>query len=134
MAASCPFLRPSPGEYLTAPAKRTLWQGRVEEEAASGRRGPGTTSFCVDGRSTIYEEILDWRPFNYFTETRTLPGGKVVVTTELIAAEGCTRVRVRGKPVEAKFAHRVTAPLRARRLRRAYERLGALLEEGGDAR
>jgi hypothetical protein len=62
------------------------------------------------------------------------PGGKVVVTTELIAAEGCTRVRVRGKPVEAKFAHRVTAPLRERRLRRAYERLGALFEEGGDAR
>jgi hypothetical protein len=41
---------------------------------------------------------------------------------------------VRGKPVEAKFAHRVTAPLRERRLRRAYERLGALFEEGGDAR
>jgi hypothetical protein len=128
-----PVPPPVAWEYLTAPAKRTLWQGRVEEKAASGRRGPGTTSFCVDGRSTIYEEILDWRPFNYFTETRTLPGGKVVVTTELIAAEGHTRVRVRGKPMETKFANRVTAPLRERRLRRAYERLGALFEEAGDA-
>jgi uncharacterized protein YndB with AHSA1/START domain len=128
-----PVPPPVAWEYLTAPAKRTLWQGRVEEEAASGRRGPGTKSFCVDGRSTIYEEILDWRPFNYFTETRTLPGAMVVVTTELIAAEGGTRVRVRAKAAagESRLAGLARARARRKRLERSYARLAELLEGEG---
>lgn len=45
-------------EYLTAPDKRMLWQAdHVAEVPPGGRRGAGTTSFCVDGRARIYEEI-----------------------------------------------------------------------------
>jgi len=112
-------------EHLTAPGKRALWQGQVEETADGGRRGPGTTSFCVDGRTTIYEEILDWRPFRYFTETRTLPGGKVVLTTELDEVGDGTRVRVRAKPAakRSRVAGLATARARRRRLERSYARL-----------
>ena len=118
-------------EHLTAPSKRALWQGRVEESADGGRRGPGTTSFCVDGRTTIYEEILDWRPFKYFTETRTLPGGKVVLTTELDAAGDGTRVRVRAKPAakRSRVAGLATARARRRRLERSYARLVDLFRD-----
>jgi uncharacterized protein YndB with AHSA1/START domain len=117
-------------EHLTTPAKRTLWQGRVEQETTGGRRGPGTTSFCVDGRFRIFEEILDWRPFSYFTEARTFPGGKLVVTTELLAEGAGTRVRVRGKPERsASLTSRLTAPLRKRSLRQAYDRFADLLAQ-----
>ena len=118
-------------EHLTAPGKRALWQGRVEETVDGGRRGPGTTSFCVDGRTTIYEEILDWRPFKYFTETRTLPGGKVVLTTELDATSDGTQVRVRAKPAakRSRVAGLATTRARRKRLERGYARLVDLFGE-----
>jgi hypothetical protein len=124
-----PVPPPVAWEFLTAPAKRAVWQGPVREEAAGGRRGPGTTSFCIDGRRTIYEEILDWRPFRYFTETRSLPGGKVVLTTELDEAADGTRMRVRAKPVAARsrIAGLATARARRRQLERTYARLAELL-------
>ena len=124
---------PAAWELLTAPGKRALWQGRVEEQAEGGRRGPGTTSFCVDGRTTIYEEILDWRPFKYFTETRSLPGGKVILTTELDETDGGTRVRIRAKPAAERSRLAGLARTRARRkmLQRTYARLTALVEAGG---
>lgn len=119
-------------DLLTAPPKRARWQGRVEEQAAGGRRGPGTTSFCVDGRTTIYEEILDWRPFDYFTETRSLPGGKFVLTTELEPVSGGTRMRVRGKPVDkpSRVAGLLSSRRRRELLERSYDRLTALLADG----
>jgi uncharacterized protein YndB with AHSA1/START domain len=128
-----PVPPPAAWDLLTAPGKRALWQGRVEEHAGGGRRGPGTTSFCVDGRTTIYEEILDWRPFKYFTETRTLPGGKVVQTTELDEMDGGTRVRVRAKPAAERSRLAGIASARARRksLERSYSRLAKLVDGEG---
>lgn len=124
-----PLPPPATWELLTSPAKRVLWQGRVEEQAESGRRGPGTTSFCVDGRTTIYEEILDWRPFRYFTETRSLSGRKIVLTTELDAVGEGTRVRVRAKRAggRSRFGGRAMKA-RRKRLERNYARLATLLE------
>jgi Protein of unknown function (DUF2652)/Polyketide cyclase / dehydrase and lipid transport len=118
-------------EHLTSPGKRALWQGQVDESADGGRRGPGTTSFCVDGRTTIYEEILDWRPFKYFTETRTLPGGKAVITTELDASGDGTRVQVRAKPAakSSRVARLATARARRMRLERSYARLVDVFED-----
>jgi uncharacterized protein YndB with AHSA1/START domain len=128
-----PVAPPVAWELLTAPGKRALWQGRVEEHAAGGRRGPGTTSFCVDGRTTIYEEILDWRPFKYFTEKRSLPGGQVVLTTELDATGGGTRVRVRAKPAGewSRLTGLATGRARRRQLERTYARLAALVGGAG---
>ncbi|HKO74709.1 MAG TPA: DUF2652 domain-containing protein [Gaiellaceae bacterium] len=126
-----PVAPPAAWELLTAPGKRALWQGQVEEQADGGRRGPGTTSFCVDGRTTIYEEILDWRPFRYFTETRTLPGGKAVLTTELDEMDGGTRVRVRAKAAgeRSRLTGFATARARRKQLERGYARLSELVDE-----
>jgi uncharacterized protein YndB with AHSA1/START domain len=92
-AAGAEFVRvlaaPAPlvWEFATSPQKRMLWLpdvDRIDEDAPAGRRGVGTTSHCVHGRSGIVEEILDWRPFRYFTIRQVLPGyGPVVMTWEL---------------------------------------------------
>ena len=117
-------------EYLTAPASRSLWQGQTVEAAPGGRRGPGTTSFCVDGRSRFYEEILDWRPFDYFTEARSLPGSaRIVLTTELAARGGETRVRTRAARLDrrARAAWLLSGRSVLRDLRDGYRRLGELI-------
>ena len=122
-------------EWLTAPARRMLWQGnKIDETSSGGRRGAGTTSFCVDGRSEIYEEILDWRPFQYFTERNTLRGSvKLVVTTELEAAPDGTRVRTRGGRLEGKdrLLWLALGPQIRRRERERYRRLADLLAQPG---
>jgi uncharacterized protein YndB with AHSA1/START domain len=120
-------------ELLTAPEKRLLWQvDDIEEAQAGGRRCTGTASICIDGRAKIYEEILDWRPFEYFTESRTPTGGaRFLLTTILTPVDGGTAVRVLGRPDGAR-----RRPLAARRLagriRRDYDRLLALAARGDD--
>jgi uncharacterized protein YndB with AHSA1/START domain len=123
-------------EYLTAPASRSLWQGQTVEAAPGGRRGPGTTSFCVDERSRFYDEILDWRPFDYFTEARSLPGSaRMVLTTELDARAEGTRVRTRGARLDrrARAAWLLSGRSVRRDLREGYRRLGELIASEQEA-
>jgi uncharacterized protein YndB with AHSA1/START domain len=90
-------------EVVTSPEKRAVWAvdaTRIDEVQEGGRRGVGTTTHCVHGKSAIVEEILDWRPFHYFTLRRTMPGGigPWTATTEFVAAaEDATEVRVRAE-------------------------------------
>ncbi len=63
-------------DYLTSPARRPRWQAGVSEvieQTAQGRRGVGTTNHCVHGKDAIVEEILDWRPPEYFTMRWQMP-------------------------------------------------------------
>jgi hypothetical protein len=113
-------------ELLTAPQKRLLWQvDAIEQADLGGRRATGTASVCVDGRAKIYEEILDWRPFDYVTERISLPGGvRAVLTTELEPADGETRVVAR---VRREAGARLAWLAASRRLRRKLEsRFGRL--------
>jgi uncharacterized protein YndB with AHSA1/START domain len=84
-------------ELLTSPQKRLLWQvDAIDQVDVGGRRATGASSVCVDGRTKIYEEILDWRPFDYFTERLSLPRGvRAVLTTSLQPGAGITRVVTR---------------------------------------
>jgi hypothetical protein len=118
-------------ELLTSADKRLLWQvEEIEEAQAGGRRCTGTASVCVDARSKIYEEILDWRPFDYFTEARTPEGGtRFLLTTTLMPADGGTAVRVLGRPDGGRprlFAGRKLV----RRIRHDYQRLAELARAG----
>ena len=114
-------------ELLTAPGKRLLWQVEdIEEAQAGGRRSTGTASVCIDGRTKIYEEILDWRPFDYFTESRTPAGGaRFLLTTTLTPADGGTSVRVLGRP-DGGRARPFAARRLARRIRADHDRLAVL--------
>ncbi len=68
-------------EFMTTPGRRMEWQaagGITDVQQAlipGGRRGVGTINHCMHGPNAIVEEILDWRPFDYFTDRSTMPGG-----------------------------------------------------------
>jgi len=80
-------------DFLTSPARRLRWQAGVTdivEEAAKGRRGVGTTNHCVHGKDAVIEEILDWRPTDYFTLDwqMPIPGSPKVRTTYVLTDTG----------------------------------------------
>jgi hypothetical protein len=45
----------------------------VEVIATGNRRGVGTTNHCMHGENATIEELLDWRPYDYFTNRTTIP-------------------------------------------------------------
>jgi uncharacterized protein YndB with AHSA1/START domain len=62
--------------FLTEPGLRASWEPgvkRIEEATPDGRRGAGTQNHCVHGKGVMLEEILDWRPFDYYTVEMQLP-------------------------------------------------------------
>jgi class 3 adenylate cyclase len=63
-------------EFMTAPGRRVAWQTGVTgvEIAATGnRRGVGAVTHCMHGKSASVEEVLDWRPFDYYTIRNRMP-------------------------------------------------------------
>src|SRR4051794_13162557 len=66
-------------EFMTQPGRRMQWQpaGGVtavdEIVKPGGRRGKGTVNHCMHGAEVMIEQILDWRPFDYYTEVSTMP-------------------------------------------------------------
>jgi uncharacterized protein YndB with AHSA1/START domain len=85
--------------YVTNPARRADYVPgveRVDEVPMDGRRGIGTTNHCVHGEGVSLEEVLDWRPYDYFTLKNVMPGmGSWVTTEELEPIEGGTHVVIR---------------------------------------
>lgn len=95
-----PVAAPVLWDYQTSPEKRLLWQidfSRIDQSNPNGRRGAGTTNHCVHGRGVVVEEILDWRPYRYFTVRTAVPGlGPWTFTFEFVElAEDRTELRVR---------------------------------------
>lgn len=88
-------------EYDTSPARRPQWQHgvlRVEEAMTGGRRGVGTTNHCIHGKDAIVEEILDWRPFDYWTQRFQVPAPgvpKFTMTDIFEPVDGGTRLTIR---------------------------------------
>jgi uncharacterized protein YndB with AHSA1/START domain len=75
-------------EFMTTPGRRMQWQwaggttGIDEKPATGNRRGVGTVNHCMHGPAAIIENVLDWRPFDYFTTRSQMPnGGPTFVAT-----------------------------------------------------
>jgi hypothetical protein len=63
-------------EFVTTPGRRITWQlgvTGVEVIATGNRRGVGATNHCMHGKDANIEELLDWRPYDYFTYRNTVP-------------------------------------------------------------
>lgn len=92
--AELPAPPPVVWHHLTSPFKRVQWQPgtlRVDEFPQRGARGVGTTNHCVHGDMIVEEEILDWKPFHYYTERSKTPMGVGIFTSELApVADGTT--------------------------------------------
>ena len=50
------------------------------------RRGIGAENHCMHGKAAVVEEVLDWRPFDYFTVSSLLPipGTPKIVMTRAV--------------------------------------------------
>ncbi len=110
-------------EFMTAPSRRIQWQEgvtAVQEEAPTGRRGRGTKTHCVHGRDAILEEILDWRPYDYWTVRAVLPmpGAPKITISDVLEPIG---------PNETRLTTRLARPRTARE-RAFLEGFGPTLE------
>ena len=93
-----PAARSVTWNYLTEPGLRASWQPgiqRIDQSTPNGRRGLGTQNHCVHGKNASLEEILDWRPFDYYTILNAVPMPLLKpmrMTFELEDVAGGTRV------------------------------------------
>lgn len=89
-------------EFLTSPSRRPNWDigiDSITEESVDGRRGADTVNHCIHGKDAIIEQILDWRPAEYWMTRTTFPRGpnppQFLKTEQMTrTAEGGTRVEL----------------------------------------
>jgi hypothetical protein len=122
----------------TDPREQHSWRVDLDEYSADSRggaRGVGTQSHCIHGRTKIRQEIVDWKPYGYFSYTERNPGGRALWTIELEPLDDAsTRLRwlvtLTGGP-----AQRLFVPLFAGRMRRAVSaNFDSLVERLGGRR
>jgi uncharacterized protein YndB with AHSA1/START domain len=102
-------------EFLTTPGRRVEWGAGITDviqEAPGNRRSVGTTNHCMHGADAIVEEVLDWRPFDYFTVRSSMetPEGpaRILNTTEIEPTPTGSRISLRfGQPESAEDAARL---------------------------
>jgi Protein of unknown function (DUF2652)/Polyketide cyclase / dehydrase and lipid transport len=85
-------------DALVTPAKVLQWKGGatdVQMDNPSGARDVGSVTHCVHGKQAFDQEILDWRPFEYFSYRETGPYGPFLYTFELSESGGETTISVR---------------------------------------
>lgn len=98
---SVPGPPPIVWEWMNDPVKRAIGSEITFHPLplTSGRMGPGAKNHCIHGKDLAYVlTIMDWRPFDYFTEQVEVAGwlGKVVLATHFFEPMGDgTRVTVR---------------------------------------
>jgi uncharacterized protein YndB with AHSA1/START domain len=123
-------------DWYANPRKRMQWNlaDRIDVEEPDGPSGVGTVSHCVHGKTTIEEEILDWKPFRYVTLRIRTPGGSFVMTMESEDnRDGSTRAYVRVRPegnaMRRLVFRRIVGPKVQRDFTAGMARLAALLAE-----
>jgi hypothetical protein len=117
-------------EFMTAPSRRVQWQEgvtAVREDAPSGRRGRGTLTHCVHGRDAILEEILDWRPFEYYTvrALMPMPGAPKITMSDIFEPVGPESTRVTTRLARPRTAKERTFLDQFRPLLETWARAGA---------
>jgi Protein of unknown function (DUF2652)/Polyketide cyclase / dehydrase and lipid transport len=123
-------------EYITVPGQWQKWwpTDAIIEDSSHGRRGVGTKNHCMHGKDAIIEELLDWRPFDYFTLSILLPmpGAPKIVMTRALQEQpnGATHLEMRvakPKPKDMAFVDQVGAKFKED-LTRAIEKLRLMME------
>ena len=123
-------------EYLTVPGQWQKWWPTDElvDQSGNRRRGVGTKVHCMHGKDAIIEELLDWRPFDYFTLSALLPmpGAPKVVMTRAVKdlPNGATHLEMRiakPKPKDRAFFDQIAAKFKED-VTKAIESLRRILE------
>ena len=76
-------------DWLNDPHKRLLWEFGNRHMfpifMPQGRTAASAVNHCVHGQNvSMVETVLDWRPFDYFSVTQTIPQGVMKITSQLI--------------------------------------------------
>ncbi|MDP9340634.1 MAG: SRPBCC family protein [Actinomycetota bacterium] len=130
-------------ELVTSPTRRPQWQFgvvQVNEDVSGGRRGVGTTNHCFHGDNMeAFEEIVDWKPFRYYTIVGRSPFGEMDMTVEFTPQDDSStrvslRMRPRGTPEQIATAAQMFGPME-QVMRISLDRAVALAggSEGGGA-
>jgi hypothetical protein len=125
-------------ELLNDPHMRAAWEVDSDwsvRQRPDGRTGPGAHNHCAN--SDFLEEVLDWRPFKYFTVRLSRGGIRFIVTGEMEMDEGGTALRWSmamegGAP---RFIRSAACRFFAKRLMRAparFERLDRLVQQASE--
>jgi hypothetical protein len=124
-------------DCITSPTKRMRWQigvTGVMQESPAGVRGVGTVNHCMHGEDAVVEEVLDWKPFRYFSERTQTPVGPALCTVELMPSEDgastCVSYRLvleDGTVDEA--AAEAASQMYSSILKASFERLAAIVAE-----
>jgi uncharacterized protein YndB with AHSA1/START domain len=112
-------------DAVTAPDKILRWKvgaTAVHSSDPGGVRDVGSRTHCVHGPQAFDQEILDWRPFSYFTYREIGPYGPFTWTIELVGDAELTTVNVL---VKLLGGHRQRALMRLGR-----RRFVRLIEQG----
>lgn len=96
MVRRYPLPRARLWELLTDIEKRNAWEFNADWSAVArpaGRSGTGAINHCAT--SDFLEELLDWRPFDYYTTMLRYKAVRFRVTGELLDHDGETELRWR---------------------------------------
>lgn len=109
-------------DWINSAERQRQWQisaDSIDMRHPKGVWGVGTTSHCVHGGAAIDHEVVDSKPFNYFTLRSTLPFLRAEFTWELTPGPETemTHLQIRVRP-ESRLRARLTARLVIPRLRR----------------
>jgi hypothetical protein len=129
-------------EFLTTPGRRVAWSPgvtNVEVIAIGNRRGVGSTNHCMHGKNASIEELLDWRPYDYYTLRNTVPTPlgpiRFLQTMEFEPTPGGTIIHMRMAPpptLKGRLLAKLMAPMLEKALREAnalfVEQIGSELE------
>jgi len=105
-------------EHFTVPGQREKWwpADAIIETSSNSRRGIGTENHCMHGKDAIVEEVLDWRPLDYFTVSTLLPipGAPKIMLTHAFQdrTNGATHIEMRvakPKPKDKAFVDQAGA-------------------------
>jgi Protein of unknown function (DUF2652)/Polyketide cyclase / dehydrase and lipid transport len=122
-------------EHFTVPGQRQKWwpADAIIENSGSKRRGIGTENHCMHGKDVIVEEVLDWRPSDYFTVSTLLPisGAPKIMLTHAFQdrTNDATRVEMRvakPKPKDKAFVDQAAAKFKEN-ITKAVENLRLIL-------
>jgi uncharacterized protein YndB with AHSA1/START domain len=124
-------------EHFTVPGQRQKWwpTDAMIENSSNKRRGIGTEIHCMHGKDAIVEEVLDWRPSDYFTVSALLPipGAPKIMMTHAFQdlTNGATHIEMRfakPKPKDKAFVDQVLAKFKED-ITEAMGKLRLMLEE-----
>ena len=109
-------------DWVNSAEHQRQWQisaDSIDMRHPKGVWGVGTTSHCVHGKAAMVHEVVDSKPFVYFTLRSTLPFGRTESTWELTPGPetGVTHLQIRMRP-EQRLRTRLTTRLAGPRLRR----------------